>query len=91
MEELKNHEIEIHVENKQQLFCYMCPLKTDTQENLREHAKVEHGIDPVKCDKCEYVAEDINILKKHKMRHTGRILFTCRICEFEATKESIQR
>ena len=29
------------------------------------------------CDRCKYSAEDSYIMKKHKMNHTGRIIFTC--------------
>ena len=28
-------------------------------------------------------------MKKHQMKHTGRILFTCSICEFESTRQSM--
>ena len=54
---------------------------------MEDHKFRKHGI--INCDKCEYSAEDSDIMKKHKMKHTGRILFTCNICEFETSKQSM--
>ena len=54
---------------------------------MDNHGSSKHGI--VDCDKCEYRAEDFDIMKKHKMKHTGRIVFTCNICEFESSKQSM--
>ena len=54
---------------------------------MEKHANKLHGV--INCDKCEYGALDMDILKKHKKTHTGNIIFTCNVCEFESTKQSL--
>ena len=63
----------------------LCKFIASHQKALDEHGIKEHGI--LKCIKCEYTAEDQDILKNHMKTHTGRIIFTCTVCEFEATRE----
>ena len=71
--------------HKTEIFtCYKCDYETVGSRKLEAHALLLHGI--VKCDRCEYAAEDFDILNEHKKKHTGRIIFQCRICEFEATR-----
>ena len=67
--------------------CYLCQYETRNSREMDDHGASEHGI--INCDKCEYRAEDFDIMKKHKLKHTGRILFTCNICEFESSKQSM--
>ena len=69
------------------LYCYKCDYETVGANNLEAHALLLHGI--VKCDRCEYAAEDFDILNEHKKKHTGRIIFQCGKCEFEATRQAI--
>jgi hypothetical protein len=42
----------------------------------------------LKCEKCEYKAEDRGIMRKHLETHTGRNILPCGICEFESRKKS---
>ena len=72
---------------KETFHCYKCEYSAHDENQIEEHGFKIHGI--IKCDRCEYSAEDLNIMKKHKMKHTGRIIFTCNICEFETTRESM--
>ena len=67
--------------------CYLCKYETRSSREMDNHGSSKHGI--IDCDKCEYRAEDFDIMKKHKMKHTGRIVFTCNICEFESSKQSM--
>jgi hypothetical protein len=46
-----------------------------------------HGF--ISCDKCEYLAEDNDLMKQHKKKHTGSYVYVCGICEFEATRLSL--
>lgn len=71
----------------EKMSCYLCDYKTHELSKLDDHSFRKHGI--IQCDKCEYKAEDNDILKKHKIKHTGRILFSCGICEFESSKQSM--
>ena len=65
--------------------CYLCEHTTNDEKSMKLHSKDVHGI--VDCKKCDYSAEDQDILNNHMKKHTGRIIFTCSICEFEATRE----
>ena len=55
--------------------------------DLKEHERKVHGI--INCNLCDYSALDRDILRKHMTKHTGRIIFQCGRCEFEATKEAL--
>ena len=72
---------------KESLSCYKCDYETDGPKKLEVHALLLHGI--VQCDKCGYGAEDFDILNEHMKKHTGRMIFQCRKCEFEATRQAI--
>merc|ERR1711954_493924 len=65
--------------------CHLCKFTESNQKTLDEHGIKEHGV--LKCNKCEYTAEDHDILQNYMKTHTGRIIFTCVVCEFEATRE----
>ena len=67
--------------------CHLCSFEATSDIELDDHRAQQHGI--INCDKCDYGAEDLGIMRKHKMEHTGTILFTCNICEFESSKQSI--
>ena len=67
--------------------CDYCEFVSDDRNISEDHATQSHGV--INCDKCEYSALDKSILKKHMHNHTGSILFTCRICEFESTKQGM--
>ena len=54
---------------------------------MKKHEIEEHGM--IHCNKCDYSALDKDILKLHMTKHTGRILFQCGKCEFEATRQSL--
>ena len=52
----------------------------------------EHVIQPhrfVSCDKCEYLAADYVIMKKHQQKHTVSFVFNCGVCQFVATMSTI--
>ena len=78
---------EVEPIDKRTFYCYKCDYSSDDEHEIEEHGCRVHGM--VKCDRCEYIAEDLDIMKKHKMKHTGRIIFSCNICEFETTRESM--
>ena len=93
--ELTNHEELQHSdhmkgeENNQKLEikCHLCEYLTKEPKEMDNHVINQHGF--VCCDLCEYMAEDRQLVAQHKKKHTGKIIYTCGICEFEATKESI--
>ena len=67
--------------------CHLCKYVTRDLKAMDEHTINTHGM--VKCGKCAYSAEDQDLLDNHMKKHTGRIIFTCVVCEFEATREVI--
>ena len=67
--------------------CDFCEFTSVDQKVVDAHMQRKHEV--IQCEKCEYGALDADILKKHMMTHTGNIIFTCYICEFEVTKQSI--
>ena len=69
--EASEHTEKIH--KKESLSCYKSNYETDGPSKLEVHALLLHGI--VQCDKCEYAAEDFDILNEHMKKHTGRIIF----------------
>ena len=81
------HAETIKLDEVKLMTCYLCKYETYDQSKLDDHGFSKHGI--IQCDKCEYRAEDNDILKKHKMKHTGSILFSCGVCEFESSKQSM--
>ena len=82
------HRREVVSEEKQVKYkCDYCEFVSDDRNISEDHATQSHGV--INCDKCEYSALDKSILKKHMYNHTGSILFTCRICEFESTKQGM--
>ena len=46
--------------------CQNCNFETKNNKELLEHKK-SHAKKGFKCDQCDYVAGDINVLKSHKM------------------------
>ena len=75
-------------EQKKSLYlfsCHICSYETSDLRNLDEHGVKNHGF--VNCDKCDFSAEDRNILEIHMRKHTGGQIYTCFICEFEATRQ----
>ena len=67
--------------------CHLCDYQTSDVLQMNDHSSKNHGF--IHCDKCEYIAEESTIMKKHMLKHTGSFNFTSTICEFEATKESL--
>ena len=82
--EMKHHMVDGQEENKYS--CDFCEYETNDLKSRDDHAFENHG--KIDCDKCEYSALDAGIMKKHMQKHTGRIIYTCGICEFEATNQS---
>ena len=79
---------EMGIDDKEMVSTYhLCDYATNDLPKMKAHGTLFHGI--VHCDKCEYSADDLTILKKHLMTHTGRFPYICANCGFEATKESI--
>ena len=66
--------------------CCFCDYDTNDKKTYDAHSFENHG--SINCDHCEYSALDKGLMKKHMKKHTGRFIFTCGICEFEATKQS---
>ena len=64
--------------------CQLCEFETKGAKEIDEHVINVHGFKS--CDKCEYIAEDMVLMNQHKMKHTESSLYTCGVCEFEATK-----
>ena len=56
------------------LQCHKCNHEATDSPKLDLHVINLHGF--VRCDKCEYMAEDRDIMKKHKKKHTGTSVFT---------------
>ena len=69
------------------LTCGFGDYETISPVDLNEHEGKVHGV--VNCNLCDYSALDEEILRKHMTKHTGRIVFQCGKCEFEATKEAL--
>ena len=69
------------------LKCGFCDYTVTDKKSLDDHGYQKHGL--INCEKCEYGALDEDIMKKHMMTHTGRIVFMCNICEFETTRQSM--
>ena len=67
--------------------CHKCDFETSDHKSMDAHVVGIHAI--VACDKCEYITEDNDILKQHKKKHMGGLLYRCNICEFEATRQII--
>ena len=67
--------------------CYKYDYETDGPTKLEVHALLLHGI--VDCNKCEYAAEDFDIINEHMKKHTGSKKFQCGKCEFEATRQAL--
>ena len=70
---------------KTQLNCGFCEYKTRDLKDMQEHGKQEHGT--TKCERCEYSGLTKELMEKHMTSHTGRNIFTCCVCEFEATRQ----
>ena len=93
--ELTNHEEWKHSDHmkpeennkKVEIKCHLCEYLTNEPTDMDNHVINQHGF--VCCDLCEYMAEDAQLVAQHKKKHTWRIIYTCGLCEFEATKESI--
>ena len=86
------HEVKIQnktiVEIDSKLFnCHICEFEANTDEKMDEHMIGKHEF--VQCGRCEYIAADKDIMKKHMMKHTGAYVYNCGTCEFEATKEEL--
>ena len=69
------------------LNCHMCEYKAIGLRNLLDHGKESHNI--IKCKRCEYWAEDEDIMNNHMKKHTGEMIFSCYGCEFETTREHL--
>ena len=54
---------------------------------MDDHGSKAHGI--IQCDKCEYCVEDLDLMKQHMMKHTGRFNFNFNKCEWESTRQSM--
>ena len=77
-----------HTENVPDIYkCQRCVYEGNSEEQLNAHLLIWHRL--VKCDKCDYTAEDMDCMRNHMMKHTGRFVFPCGQCEFEATKQSL--
>ena len=97
VKEHKNIDIHnVHNQNKtledrkiyiEDVFCDFCEFRTNDSNKMKEHNEKSHG--SIKCEKCEYRAIDKEVMIEHMENHTGRILFICGVCEFEATREAI--
>ena len=84
--EKNEHEL-FNCESSSNIKCSYCDYVSSDKETLLNHTSRKHGL--INCDKCEYSALDEGIMKKHMYKHTGRMVYQCRICEFEATKQEI--
>ena len=82
-------ELKMHIQSTHKsdnvLNCHMCAYKAIGLSNLEDHGLKSHNI--IKCNRCEYWAEDEDIMNNHMKKHTGEMLFSCYVCEFEATRE----
>ena len=67
--------------------CHKCKYLTCRSDDMDEHVLENNGF--IRCDRCEYISEDNDIMKKHMMKHTGDSIYSCNICEFEATRQSL--
>ena len=90
-------EIEAHMkikhqqtqQNEPEVFkfaCHLCDYETNDTKDVDAHGILVHGI--LACDKCEYQAEDRDLMRRHMETHTGRNILPCGICEFESTKKA---
>ena len=84
---LSEHLVKNHIILRFSAFlnCHMCAYKAIGLSNLEDHGLKSHNI--IKCKRCEYWAEDEDIMNNHMKKHTGEMLFSCYVCEFEATRE----
>ena len=77
----------VEVKLKVEIKCHLCEYVTCEPKEMDNHVIQQHGF--VCCDLCEYMAEDKQLVAQHKKKHTGKFIYTCGICEFEATRKSI--
>ena len=66
--------------------CHLCNYKTNNTRDIDTHGMLVHGI--LRCEKCDYLAGDRDIMRKHMETHSGSSILPCRICEFETTRKS---
>ena len=66
--------------------CHLCDYGSNETRNIDAHGLIEHGI--LKCERCDYRAEDRDIMRKHMETHSGQYILPCGICEFETTKKA---
>ena len=67
--------------------CDFCEYKAIDNYSMATHGKQKHGT--FKCERCNYSAIDNEVMENHMTYHTGRIVFTCGVCEFEATRKAL--
>ena len=69
------------------LQCHFCEYESLDLKRIEVHVLEAHGV--INCTLCDYGSLDKDLMRSHMKIHTGRINFTCNICEFEATKHSL--
>ena len=55
----------------------MCEYVTTEFSNMDIHTFKDYGL--ILCDKFDYIAADQELMKEHKIKHTGGYLFICGI------------
>ena len=66
--------------------CHLCDYRSNETRKIDTHGLIDHGI--LTCGRCDYRAEDRQIMRKHMETHTGRNILPCGICEFETRKKA---
>ena len=83
-ENLKSRkETEFNNDNVLSFKCHLCPFETNDSNSIDSHGVKHHGIQ--QCDRCDYRAEDKELMKIHMETHTGLNILPCGVCEFETT------
>ena len=79
-----NCEKQLNQEDSNKSFiCHLCNYEAIGMENMDS----VHGF--LNCERCQFTAEDKQIMKKHMTKHTGGIIYTCYVCEFESTRQAM--
>ena len=80
---------EAHLKKRMDAFefkCHLCVYEANNTRDIDTHGMLVHGI--LSCGRCDYLAGDRDIMRKHMETHSGSSILPCRICEFETTRKS---